>query len=217
MKAVPTLLRTNDPQPLLPAFEDINNTYPDELNQRHYPLVNFWRLQDWKEHEEREELAEKKSNPKGAVQASKGVNVATLYVEDEEGIPINGFQARELRNAAYRIFHELMARSIAPQTWGTIRSPASKYYHREMNIAFPILALCANRWKGERLASKIYSSWYSTHSSKMAHPLKSEDNEINDEASLGQKRIRRQHRHSSKSPRKKNKTKEATTTGELLM
>lgn len=206
MRAVPSLLQTSQPlNTLLPVIEDNVDKYPDELNQRDYPMVNFWRLQDWKDSEAREELAERKSNPKGAVQASKGINVATLYIEDEDGNPITGYQATEMRSVAYHIFQELVARKIAPLTWGIIRGPASKYYHREMNAAFPILGLCTNRWKGDKLASKIYSSWYGTHG-KVVHQLKSEDNEL-DNTSPVQRRSRRQRRHSSKSPsRKKAKT-----------
>lgn len=142
-----------------------------------------------------------------------------MFIEDENGTPVNGFRATEIRGAAYRIFHELVARNIAPLTWGTIRSPASKYYHREMNAAFPILGLCTGRWKAERLASKIYSSWYSTHKSKATHPLKLEDNELANIPPT-QKRSRansrRDHRRSSKSPRKKAKiANEGASTGDL--
>lgn len=176
--------------------------YPDELDQRDYPMVKFWRLQDWKKHSTAKDAdIDKKSNPKGSVQSSQCINVAMLYIEDEQGDPISGYKATEIRSIAYRVFRELQERNMAPLTWGTIRSQASKYYHREMNKAFPILGLCADRWKADRLASKNYSSWYGTHGHAEIVPKLEDDQTSN--VSIGQKRYRRQ-RHIS--PKKKAKT-----------
>lgn len=109
------LLTATKDSPLDWSLKANSDCYPEQLNQLDYPMVKFWRYQDWKEHTAKEEEdGDKKSNPKGSVQASRGINVAMLYIEDDQGEPISGRQATDIRAVAYRIFQELMERNLAP-------------------------------------------------------------------------------------------------------
>lgn len=145
---------------------------------------------------------------KGGVLASQGINVAMLYVEDGLGEAIDGYAATHMRATAHRVFHQLLALGIAPLTWGTVQLAASKIYHREMVSEYPILRYCAKRWKADWLASRIYSSWYTTHRDS-EKPVKSEDRDgVNGSSVLATKKRTHRRTSSPKSHRKKARAEE---------
>lgn len=186
----------------------IPESYHEELNQDDYPLVKYWNLQDWKDHVEAQKGISGGRKVKGGVLASQGINVAMLYVEDGLGEAIDGYAATHMRATAHRVFHQLLALGIAPLTWGTVQLAASKIYHREMVSEYPILRYCAKRWKADWLASRIYSSWYTTHRDS-EKPVKSEDRDgVNGSSVLATKKRTHRRTSSPKSHRKKARAEE---------
>lgn len=103
---------------------------------------------------------------RGRARASQNVNVAMRYVEMNDGNPIDGDRASEIRKFARAIWVSFGKRGRAPAKWGQADVETRKEYCQEMNSRFPELRFCDLDWKSEQVATDNYPSWYTTWASR---------------------------------------------------
>ena len=69
------------------------------LSRSDYPNIRFWTKEEWiKEVNKKKASSDPtdQAGPRGRARCTLGQNVATTYIEDSEGRPIDGTQAREI-------------------------------------------------------------------------------------------------------------------------
>ena len=133
--------------------------------QKLHPKVKFWTKNQWKAAEENEKQRVSQGE-KGHSRCAKGENVAMLFVEDENGNPVDGHRAKNMRKHAFSIFGSLLQRNKAPEKWMDGPREVHKEYEDEMVRVFSEFALCENHWKAHHMASAIYSSWRRNRTAK---------------------------------------------------
>ncbi|KAJ6606746.1 hypothetical protein B0H10DRAFT_2439970 [Mycena sp. CBHHK59/15] len=153
-------------QPAIPAAK-----------QSDYPLAGFWFRHDWKTHED---LKKGESNtderkPRGSSRAAQGINVTMLYVTDAQGNVIDGFRATSIRQLAIKLFNRLADRGLAPASWNRGGIDLQRSFSAEICEKFPEMGLCADDWKVQYMATKMYSSWHTGYFSSNNRVIKSED------------------------------------------
>ena len=135
------------------------------LTHTDYPNVQFWFRRDWI-NRKKETSGITKVNPtaepnKG--RAPSGLNVTLRYVEDVDGVVVDGYHASEMRKFARAIWNQLHGAGKAPRSWGKADLDVATHYRREMRRRFPELGLCEFDWKAEQLATDNYPNWASNN------------------------------------------------------
>jgi hypothetical protein len=149
------------------------------LEQSDYPHVKYWTKSDWRKSENfRKDTSEleTKGTGRGASRSSKGENVMMLYIEDENGSPVCGTLASEIRDLARSIWRGFYMRGVAPEKWGDASKEVRDEFCYEMESKFGVLRYCDNHWKVHTLATSIYSQWYRSFDKKR-HAAKKENEE----------------------------------------
>ena len=147
-----------------PRVKDADENMAIELNRIDFPLVKFWVKKSFMQGE----AVTLPPGERGKGRASQGVNVAMRYAEDENGEPVDGYQAQYIRTWARGIWVEIAERGILRAKWGDMSVEDLKYYHQEMRRKFPIFTLCENSWKADQIAIDNYSSWHTSYAPKHA-------------------------------------------------
>lgn len=165
MQTVPQALAVTNPFNIaLPAAIP----KPDlSLRQSDFPYVKFWHKREWTAFQKDSKGLSsmgRKGAERGKVRASQGENVTMLFVEDEDGKPIDGHRATEIRRIARSIWAELAKNGRAPKSWCKADMSTAQEYNREMRRFFPELCFCEFDWKAEQIAIENYPSWYQHHS-----------------------------------------------------
>ncbi|EPQ49927.1 hypothetical protein GLOTRDRAFT_134449 [Gloeophyllum trabeum ATCC 11539] len=123
----------------------------------------LWTLEDWSQHEKMLGAAREMSVI-GRGRPPAGQNTKLLFVVDEEGVPLDGYRADEMRKYALSIFQSLREAGKAPQSWAKKGSSDVKQrYYDEMYRQFPELGLCEGNWKAEKLAIQTYFGFHKNH------------------------------------------------------
>lgn len=165
------------------------------LSQHNYPKLRFWRKQDWIGSKELETTEiHNKMGLRGKSRISTGENVSFGFVEDENGLTVNGFRISEITSVMREIWMELYDRNMAPVTWGKGSSTVRNFYRTEMYKRIRELRYCENHWKVDYFATVNYSGWYRQHVVKDIKPKTEEDASMNRDDSddymhLPQKRL----------------------------
>jgi hypothetical protein len=132
-----------------------------------YPNVKFWRKQDWinwgKSAKGVSDLNRKGPSERGKTRASQGENVKMQYIEDENGVAVDGHKASEIRRITRSIWAHLASIGKAPKTWTKIDIMSGQQYRQEMHRQFPELRLCELDWKADMIAIEYYPSWHNNH------------------------------------------------------
>ncbi|KAJ7763532.1 hypothetical protein DFH07DRAFT_956343 [Mycena maculata] len=131
------------------------------LNRLDYPKVLFWHAHEWSAH-----LASTagESNvdgpqPRGSSRAAKGINVSMKYVTTADGEVINGYRATDIRTLVNGLFARMGDAGLAPATWMKGSLELQRNFSAEICAQYPEMGLCAEDWKVQYMAKKMYSSW----------------------------------------------------------
>jgi hypothetical protein len=146
--------------------DQLSSAKPPPLSQDDYPLVKYWEKKAWKSVSgTRKDTSEVQTttSSRGGTRSSKGENVMMLYIEDANGLPVDGNIASDMRDFARCIWRSLYERGLAPSTWGQATMQVRDEFCREMEREYPVLRFCDNHWKANALATAIYSQWYSKY------------------------------------------------------
>ncbi len=127
------------------------------LGQSDYPKVKFWNRCDWTAFQAIK-VDESKMVVRGRSRASKGINLMMLYVESEDGVPVDGDTANRIRDMAKSYWDGLG--DNAPASWGKASLQVKSDYCRQMVKWFPDLRLCSRDWKASNIATDFYTGWY---------------------------------------------------------
>jgi hypothetical protein len=119
------------------------------LQRSEYPGIEFWHYHEYKTHLE---LTKGESNtddpkPRGSSRAAQGINVTMRYVQDANGLMIDGFRATAIRGLATKLFAMAEASGVAPPTWNKGSLEFQSKFSAEICQKFPEMELCANDWK----------------------------------------------------------------------
>jgi hypothetical protein len=135
-----------------------------------YPLVKYWTKQQWKDAENCNKNASdplaSKDKTCGGTQSARGENIMMLYIENFDGMPIDGAMATQIREHARIIWRDLHQRGQAPEKWTDASREVRNEYFREMEEQYEVLWYCDNHWKANKLAMTFYSIWLTRHNKK---------------------------------------------------
>ena len=167
MQSVPQALAVSNPFNLsIPTTTTNASLPPPPANRSDFPLVSFWYKRDWIAFQKDNKglsNPNRRASERGRVRASQGENVKMLFVEDEEGNPIDGHKATEIRRIARSIWVEFAKNGKAPKTWCKADISTAQEYNNEMRRFFPELRLCEFDWKAEQIAIENYPSWHQNY------------------------------------------------------
>jgi hypothetical protein len=100
--------------------------------------------------------------------------VKMLYVEDENGVPVDGHRATEIRRITRSIWVHLASVGKAPKSWMKADILTAEHYRREMKRHFPELQLCELDWKSDQIAIENYPSWHTNYFKEEIRPKSSD-------------------------------------------
>ena len=100
---------------------------------------------------------------RGNKRAANGENVLMSYVEDENGVGVDGHKATGMRSLMREIFAHLYSQGVHPRTWAKGDLIVQNFYRETMYRRFPELRLCEGSWKVDKIAIDNYSSWRDVH------------------------------------------------------
>ncbi|KAG6807409.1 hypothetical protein H0H92_007647, partial [Tricholoma furcatifolium] len=136
---------------------------PPRPQQKDYPNIKYWYKYQWlADKQALKDSGDSKKCAKGRARQAQGVNVMLRYIEDSNGKVVDGFMAQKIRKLARTIWQSFAESGILPSTWGKASREANHQYRKEMERAFPVLALCDDHWKVDTIATEAYPSWYSS-------------------------------------------------------
>ena len=144
------------------ALKDQGDNLTQTAKREDYPDVRFGTRRDWidRPSQENDAMVLDSGLRRGKTRASQGINVTMLYVENENGIAIDGHRAAEIRRYARLIWVHMSNNGELPTSWGKASVKLSQAYCREMRQRFSELALCELDWKADQIATDNYPSWY---------------------------------------------------------
>ena len=137
----------------LPTLNDL-----PEAEREEFPSVKYWCRHEWSASED---LQVASIGAPGKTRAAQGENVSMKFVEDENGIVIDGYRASSIRKLARSLWAGLSKAGKAPKSWGKVDAQTSSQFQIEMCRKFPELRLCEGNWKVDLIATMNYPSWYS--------------------------------------------------------
>ena len=101
------------------------------LNHSNYPKVRFWFRKDWV-NQKKEGLGVMKVNESSTTrdkgQGPVGINVTLCYMEDEQGVVVDGFRTSEMHKFAQSIWNQLAGAKKAPRSWGKAKLDVAAHY-----------------------------------------------------------------------------------------
>jgi hypothetical protein len=103
------------------------------LEQHQYPKVKYWRKQDWLGSKNQLVTeAHNKIGMRGKTRIAAGENVSYGFVEDENGLTVNGFRMSTITQQMREIWAEIHDKNMAPQTWGKGTPMVKNFFRAEM-------------------------------------------------------------------------------------
>ncbi|KAJ6522078.1 hypothetical protein DFH09DRAFT_1330723 [Mycena vulgaris] len=156
-----------------PSGVNVNVPKP-QLKQSDYPEVPFWHLHQYKAqvNQGKGESTTDDPKPRGSTRAAQGVNVTLQFVTDAEGNVIDGYRATQIRGVSAKLFLQLASRQL----------PGAS---QELCGQFPEMGLCANDWKMQYMATKMYSSWHRSYLTSLnSRAVKLELNDVKMEVNV---------------------------------
>jgi hypothetical protein len=135
-----------------------------------YPRIRFWMQREWTTYKSsinNSSHPEKASSPRGGSRASLGENVRLIYIDHEDGMPIDSDTAIAMRRLARSIWSSFYSCGIAPVKWGDATKEVRDEFFREMEARWPVLRYCDSNWKTNHIATLNYPQWYKEFCKKM--------------------------------------------------
>ncbi len=155
------------------------------LNRKDFPKVKFWLQHEYRAFcKTNKTITDPTTSHKivrGSTRAAQGINVTMLYVEDDDGVPVDGYRATTIRHHAHAIFARVHELGLAPPTWGAASTDVKNAYIEEMEETFEELQRCASSWKALKIATTIYPSWYRNHVLQLDSPEDHSDEDDDDD------------------------------------
>ncbi|KAI0354176.1 hypothetical protein OH77DRAFT_513233 [Trametes cingulata] len=130
--------------------------YPQRRDRPEDVAFRYWYASDYKE----------RPNKGGGKQGrhDENVNVAQLFVEDEQGQPVSGTVAKDIREMLRSLLHSLVWSGQAAASQDHLPHEARVYIHVSLARRFPYLLLCdGGGWKINLLIKQMYHGFSGNH------------------------------------------------------
>ena len=153
---------------------------PPSLKKDDFPAIKFWRQRDYTQYLNSKKKSRRIVDPNNAPYQRGGTrlaesneNVATDYIELEDGQVVEGDKAANIRKRVRDIFKEMKssAKMVLPKTWSEAGITERTFFLQELYKDYPYIAFCDDDWKGIFLASRTLSAF---HNSLRRKVIKSE-------------------------------------------
>ncbi|KAI0366773.1 hypothetical protein BV20DRAFT_1055428 [Pilatotrama ljubarskyi] len=129
--------------------------YPQPRTQPEGVTFRYWYASDYKERPN-------KGGKQG--QHDNSVNVAQRFVEDEQGQPVSGTVAKDIREMLRSLLHSLVWSGQAAASQDHLPHEARVYIHVSLSRRFPFLLLCdGGGWKINALIKQMYHGFSGHH------------------------------------------------------
>jgi hypothetical protein len=144
---------------------------PPSLKQDDFPAIKFWRQRDYTQHLNSKKKSRGIVNPNNASRqrggtrlAASNENVATDYIELEDGQVVEGDKAANIRKRVRDIFKEMRSstKMVLPKTWSEAGITERNFFLQELYKDYPYIAYCDDDWKGIFLASRTLSAFHNS-------------------------------------------------------
>ena len=157
-----------------PSDSDIitrSTSKPPSLKRDDFPAIKFWRQRDYTQYLNSKKKSRGIVDPNnapnqrgGARLAASNENVATDYIELEDGQVVEGDKAANIRKRVRDIFKEMKAstKMVLPKTWSEAGITERNFFLRELYKDYPYIAFCDDDWKGIFLASRTLSAFHNS-------------------------------------------------------
>lgn len=101
---------------------------------------------------------------RGSSRLAKGENVACLYIEGADGVPVDGHRAKIMRNVFFAYLHQLNQGNLKlPSGWSQVALDVKQTFYHTIRLNFVEFRYCSDNWKADLLATHNYSQWYKYH------------------------------------------------------
>lgn len=159
----------------------LSTSIPDqELSSANFPNVRYWSKSQRRTATELAkgtiDLSKSHDVVRGKKAVAQGQNNACMYIENENGQPVDGYRLSSIRQLARVVWVKFAEMGMAPVSWGKANLMLANEYKSEMRHRFPEFRLCENDWKLQQLATTDYPSCHlnyfgDTLDSKKKRPL----------------------------------------------
>ncbi|KAG1834728.1 hypothetical protein EV424DRAFT_1302557, partial [Suillus variegatus] len=89
-----------------------------------FPSVKFWTRSKWSQHLHDEKSVTKlglSTSMRGSSRLAKGENIACLYIEGADGVPVDGHRAKIMCNIFFAYLHQLNQGNLKlPSRWSQV-------------------------------------------------------------------------------------------------
>lgn len=149
---------------------------PPPLQESDYTNVKFWNKQDWLHHRQKaksDELPDAQTSASGVPRRGKsaqsqGVNVMMMFIEDANGVPVDGFRVQAIRAHAKAVWNTIAQAYAVPGKWGEATHEVLHFFYAAMYKAFEELRYCSNNWKACNIGTIDYPGWHKHYVNKQS-------------------------------------------------
>lgn len=152
------------PQTTYDDFATTSNNLPPPLKQVDYPHVKYWTAKEWNNRDGRKSgettIASLNVEP-----GTKSYKHGHPYLQLEDGSIISDETMTKVGQKTRRVLLSLLAKGVAPISWGKIMAGPEDYYFSEMlKIAeFNFFQFCDDNWKLRQYITQTYPSFKNNH------------------------------------------------------
>ena len=170
--AIPTQTSstTTFPLPYIGRIPSNNTAYDlPKPKQEDYPEIKYWHKRDYVQIENAKKRTAavldptipKQRAPRGSTRlAQSDENVATDYIETENGDIVSGTTAQSIRSTIRNLLKEIKETKgmLLPEVWKDIGQNEHKFIFNGLYSNFPYIRLCDDDWKACFLASRVLAN-----------------------------------------------------------
>jgi hypothetical protein len=136
-----------------------------------FPAIKFWRQRDYTQYLNSKKRSRGIVDPTiapyrrgGTRLAASNENVATDYIELEDGQVVEGDKAANIRKRVRDIFKEMNSstKMVLPKTWSEAGITERNFFLQELYKDYPYIAFCDDDWKAIFLASRTLSAFHNS-------------------------------------------------------
>ena len=144
---------------------------PPSHKKDDFPAIKFWQRWDYTQYLNSKKKSRGIIDPNiaptqhgGTRLAASNENVATDYIELEDGQVVEGDKAANIRKRVRNIFKEMRssAKMDLPKTWSEAGITERNFFLQELYKDYPYIAFCDDDWKGIFLASRTLSAFHNS-------------------------------------------------------
>ena len=171
MEIDPALLLLIPASPQQPQTHPIDRHYfpeislgPDLLKEDFPALSDSWTRKAYESFKSRTTMGGVHGRPRRGSKAIKedNENVMMTFVQDKNGVPVDGETAKAIRARAADLFSAIatLREDCVAATWGQVDSNGKDFFYTKICQFWLDLRMCAFNWKANAVGAIVYPRWY---------------------------------------------------------